>query len=219
MPQSTFTVRPRARGLRLLKTASALAFMLAVAALLVRLVGGEEIKEEPIARVAFLSKLDVVSQRSAAPSQQAAAAEQQAIVTLITDWYQRAFVDPRLWGDGTFPEVAGLFQGAAAAAFRRDIDSLTIGDARTEVTRVRPRGARVTITLYFADARAPFAVASVVFNATGVLKEDVKDEGAPTLDIRQKATLYLSKTAEGWRVFAYDADQSQKTVVPEATPS
>jgi hypothetical protein len=219
MPQSTFSVRPRARGLRVLKFASALALVLAVAALLVRLIGGEETKAEPIGRVAFLSKLDVVSQRSAEPSQQAAAAEQQAIVTLITDWYQRAFVDPRLWGDGTFPEVAALFQGAAAAAFRRDIDSLTIGDARTELTRVRPRGARVTITLYFDDDRAPFAIASVVFNATGVLKQEAKDEEAPTLDIRQKATLYLSKTAQGWRVFAYDADQNQDTIEPEATPS
>lgn len=206
-------------GIRLLRIATVLAVAFAAGALAVRLTTGEASgratpKEPPLATVAFHGKLDVVSPGNE-PAAAVAQIEQQQVLAVLNEWYQRAFVDPGAWELGTFPEVGALIDGAGAhAAFTRDVQALTVGAARHELKRLEPRSTIANVTVYFDRGRPSFAVAAVVFNAEGLFK--IARPG--TLDIRQDGTFYLRKTPRGWRVFAYDADQTQNAPAPVVEP-
>lgn len=209
----------RSRQQRLLRTGIGVVVVVAVIAIVGQFLGDGEPgdREPPTPQVDFVA--EVVSRSDAGkPPADAASAEAEEIRLLLNDWYQRAFVDPKLYGDGTFPEVAARFARDARASFARDIASLTIGDARTEVLRVEPEKdqAQARITIFFEKARTPrFAVAAVVFRARASLREP----GSFPLRIAQTATLHLQNTAKGWVVVYYSAKQSQESVVPSPTPT
>lgn len=154
---------------------------------------------DAVVQLSFEQTVDVVAENEAA--QQEARDHARAIVGLITDWYQMAFVDPAGWRDPSFPEVTRLFSGEARTQVKREIESVTIGDARDEVRSVAPKDAAVKVTVYVdEDGRTDYAVADVSFHGIGTLKE----EGVP-LDIVQKATYFFRLDDGGWRIFAYQA--------------
>lgn len=166
---------------------------------------------DAVVQLSFQESIDVVAASGEAPP--AARDQGAAIVSMITDWYQMAFVDPAGWRDPEFPEVRRLFTGEAADKVVHEIEAVTIGDARDEVRSVRPDEATVKVTLHVDDdGRTDYAVADVSFQGTGRLKED----GVP-LTIVQKAVYFLRLQDDGWRIFAYQArnDQAQN---PEPSP-
>lgn len=207
--------RRRARRARLVRAAGIVVVLVVAVGLALRFVGGGE-EELPTPTVAFKSSVKTYSQVPDKPGGGAVGKEAKKITRLLDRWYQTAFVDPALWGDGTFPEVRGLFVQEARTAFEADIASLTIGEARTELERVVPKRARARISVFFdEDGKARFAVAEVDFTATGTPRAD----DALPLTIAQKAVLHLRKTKGGaWQVFAYDAKQNQDSVKPSPTP-
>jgi hypothetical protein len=220
MSLPSFSPRRGAVGIRLLRVAAILAIAFAATVVVVKLTSGEAAgragpKEQPLPTVAFQGKLDVVSP-GRKPASAVAQIEQQQILAVLNEWYQRGFVDPRSWELGTFPEVAALLDAAGAhAAFARDVQALTLGSARRELKRLEPRASIANVTLYFDPGAKPrFAVASVSFSAEGFFK--VTRPGS--LGIHQKGTFYLRKLPRGWRVFAYDADQQQSAPAPTPAP-
>jgi len=171
-------------------------------------------KENPIARVAFVTKI-VTQPQAKAPSAGANQANADAIVKMFNDYYQTAFVDPSKWGDGTFTGLQAHFVKEAQPAFTKDIASLTIGDARTELKRVDPTTQTLTVTIYYdAKTRPYYAVAAATFAARGTMKET-----GPVLLINQKATYYLHKVGNDWAITDYDASQTQVTPTPSPSPS
>lgn len=178
----------------------ALAACLILAAFAGAACSGSPAGSDKVVQLSFQEMVDVVSSgEDEAP--QEARDQAEAIVSLITDWYQMAFVDPAGWRDPKFPEVERLFTGEARTQVKREIASVTIGDARDEVRSVAPKDASVKVTVYVdEDGRTDYAVADVSFHGVGTLKE----EGVP-LDIVQKATYFFRLAEGGWRIFAYQA--------------
>lgn len=211
-PILTSSRRRRARGVRLLRMLGAVVLLVAVVALVVRFVGGEDEEALPTPQVAFKASVTPYSEAREKPQGRAVDAEADKITTLLDRWYQSAFVDPKLWGDGTFPRVRSLFAQQARKSFRADLDSLTIGEARTELVRVVPKRARAKISLFFDENGTPrFAVAEVEFRASGTPRAE---ESQPVA-IVQEAVLHLRTQKGGaWQVFAYDAKQRQDSVPP-----
>jgi hypothetical protein len=216
MSLPSFSLRTGALWVRLLRITTILAVAFGAGALVVRLTTGEASgrapsREKPLPVVAFHGSLDVVSPGKR-PASLGAQTEQTQVLAVLNEWYQRAFVDPRSWQAGTFPEVAALLDGPGAhAAFSRDVQALTLGDARAELKRLEPSSSVANVTLYFDGPTQPrFAVAAVFFKAKGLFK--IARPGS--LDISQDGTFYLRKTPRGWRIFAYDADQQQSAPAP-----
>jgi ketosteroid isomerase-like protein len=171
-------------------------------------------KEPPIPTLEFAAKVSHIPQGKA-PGPGTQKAEGDRLVKMFDDFYQTAFVDPHKWGDGTFPDLADLFAKDAKASFTKDIGSLTIGDARTELKRVDLTTNDLGLTLYYdASAKPTFAVAAVHFIARGTLKQ-----AGPPVTIRQTATFYLQRQGGDWKITAYDANESQETPTPSPTPS
>ena len=218
MREPTLGRRRRTRQQRLLRTAIGIVAIVAIAALIAGLAGGKKKPGAPgepaIAQVAFVAKVQSASDASA-PAPAAARAEAGQIVKILNDWYQRAFVDTKQFGDGTFPQVATYFDASARASFQRDIASLTIGDARKEVKRVDPGTQTVTVTVFFDKGRPKLAVAAVRF----IARATMKDGNAPPLSISQSATLHFGKSAQGWVVIFYNAQEKQNSIVPTPSPS
>jgi hypothetical protein len=214
MRQPTFSrSRRRSRQQRLLRTAIGVVVIVVVAALIANLAGGKK-KTGPsapgVATVAFVATY--ASQTDATKNQPTSAARAQgsAIVTMLNDWYQTAFVDPDKYGDGTFPDIAKHFATAARAAFTKDLATLTIGDARTEVKRVDPTVQTVKVTVFFDKGAPKYAVAAVHFAARATMKAS----SAFPLKIDQTVTFNFEKQAQGWVVTFYTAKQTQDSIVP-----
>jgi hypothetical protein len=216
MPESaSFSVRkrPNYRRRRTLTVVVLLGVAVIVIALLSR--GGTSgSKKNPIAQVAFVTKV-VTQPQAKAPSSSDNQSNADAILKMFNDYYQTAFVDPKKWGDGTFPDLKDLFVKEAQTSFTKDIDSLTIGPARTELSRVDPTKQTMTLTIYYdAKTRPYYAVADATFIARGTMKQS-----GPPLIIDQKATYYLHKVGDSWTITDYDVSQTQVTLTPSPSPS
>jgi hypothetical protein len=134
---------------------------------------------------------------------------------MLNDWYEQAFVDSDKFGDGTFPDIAKSFTGAAGTSFKKDLGMLTIGDARTEVKRVDPSTQTAKVTVYFNSGKATYAIAAVHFAANATMKQS----GAYPLKINQVVTYSFQKTGQGWVVTYYSGNQTQNSIVPSPSPS
>jgi hypothetical protein len=207
----------RTRQQRLLRTGIGVVVIVVLAALIANLVGNKKkggLSEPGVAQVSFHATIKGENDAPTKPSTGATRTEADKIVTMLNEWYQRSFVDPKLYGDGTFPEITQNFTADAKAAFAKDVATLTIGDARQEVDRVEPSTETALVTVFF-DKRAPkFAVAKVHFVATATLKQS----GSYPLKIDQTVTFNFQSSPKGWVVTYYTANQTQKSVVP-ASPS
>lgn len=205
----------RTRQQRLTRTLVVFVVLIVLVVLVGKCAGGKK-APQATPKLAFAASTSAES-NGATPDPGAAKTESARIVAMLDDWYQTAFVDPKLYGDGTFRSVRAHFTGGAATQFGKDIDSLTIGEARTEVSRVVPGPSRVDVTVFFQDGRTPkFAVAAVTFVATATLK--AKD--SLPLRISQKATYHLDRRPNGdWIVSYYTVHESQDSVQPSPSGS
>ena len=218
MPESaSFSVRkkPNYRRRRTISALVLLVVAVIVVALLSRSTGGPGSKGNPVPQLAFVAKVNAVSQ-SSSPDSATRQAEAQKLQTMFTDFYQEAFVDPRKWGDGRFEDLKKLFAQEAQTSFTRDLPSLTIGQARTQLKRVDPKTANLVVTVYYDAKQKPtYAVVAATFDAIGTLKSS-----GPRVTIKQKASFYLTKSGGTWTITAYDVDQTQDTPSsPSPTPS
>lgn len=174
--------------------------------------GGPDVP--PIPTLKFVAKTKHVFQGKAA-SAGAQQGEAETLTKMFSEFYQEAFVDPDAWGDGTFSDLDGLFADDVKASFTRDLPSLTIGTARTELKRVDLGPNYLGITIYYDSKQKPtFAVASVQFEGRGTLKR-----AGPTVTIKQSATYYLQKLGSSWMITAYDTNETQTTPTPTPTAS
>jgi len=217
MPESaSFSMRKKP-NYRRRRTVSILVLLVAAVVVVALLSRGDGIggsKEKPTATVAFVVQGRAVAQ-SKAPDAATKKANEDAVATMLNDYYQTAFVDPKKWGDGTFPDLQNLFVKEAKATFTKDIDALTIGTARTELKRVDPTVTSLTVTIYYDLKNRPtLAIATAAFTARGTLKQS-----GPALTIKQKATFYLEKSGKSWMITSYDAQQNQDTPTPSPSPS
>jgi hypothetical protein len=164
--------------------------------------------------VAFTRTANVVALKQ--PDEAIRKAEVEAVATMVRDFYQRAFVDPEKWGDGTFPDLKALFTEEAQASFDKNLTSLTIGEARTELKFVDPGASTLGVTVFFDSKAAPtYAVAAVQFSARGTMKKT-----GPALMIKQKASFYMERSGDKWLITAFDAEQTQETPSsPSPSPS
>lgn len=187
--------------------------MLAVVGKLAR--GGKK-KETPIEKVAFVSTTTAESD-AGQPDAGKVKDESGDIVKMLNEWYDRAFVDPKLYGDGAFKDVRAHFSSETHARFARDLNALTIGEAREDVSRVHIDSQQVDVTVFFQNGKTPrFAVAAVTFAATATLKE----KKSLPLQINQKATYHLTKRSNGdWIVTYYTVHESQDSVRPSPSAS
>ena len=216
MPTSpSFSVRPRPNYRR--RRTVALFVLLGVAVIVVALLsrgGGIGDGEAPIPTLEFVTKVGHVSQSKAA-DEGTKNAQAESIEKMLTDYYQEAFVDPEKWGDGTFENLKQLFADDVQASFTKDLAALTIGEGRNDLKRVDPSGATLAVTIYYDGKAQPvLAVAAATFDAAGTLKQS-----GPPVTIKQKATFYLQKSGDAWRITSYDADQSQVTPTPSPSPT
>lgn len=199
---------------RLLRSSAILAGFIVVVALIVGKLGGGE-KEEPTPIVSFLVGSIRSNAEGARPPASGVNGERDAIKKVIDDWFQTAFVDPKKYGDGTFESVAEHFAKDARAAFKADLNTLTIGEARVEVERVRPITNRFSLALYWADGKPTHALARVLFSADASMKE----EAARPLRIVFTGDVTLEKQSGDWVVTYYKANQTQKSIEPTPTPT
>lgn len=222
MRQPTFArSKRRTRQQRLLRTGIGVVVLIGIAALIGNLIGDDGTPKPgepatPQVRFAGTVKGETDAGSSLKPKQAKTAAtnkEGAAIHAMLDDWYRQAFVDPERFGDGTFPTVRKLFTAEAATKFPTDVNTLTIGEARIEVSRVEPETSTADVTVYFDGSKPTFATADIRFVAKGTLK---KGDAFP-IRIVQSAVLHLRKLSEGWRVTWYDAKQTQDSIVPSPT--
>ena len=188
------------------------------AALIANLAGGKKKAGTPepgVAQVAFTASFVGATNTKARPSASTIQAQGSKIVSMLNTWYQQAFVNTKDFGDGTFPDIAKSFAPSARAQFTRDLATLTIGQARTEVKRVDPTTQTAKVTVYFNKGRATYAIAAVHFVANATMKES----GAYPLTIDQSVTYSFTNTGQGWVVSYYSAKQTQKSVVPSPSAS
>lgn len=134
-----------------------------------------------------------------APGSSAANSAAKSIRALLDQWYQRAFADPELYGDGSFPELAPLFVGEAALGFIEDRESLTIGDLRDRISRIRISEDDADITVFAESGEIRYATAAVRFVGLAELV-DAEDP----VEITQTVNLVLEFRSEaGWVVTNY----------------
>lgn len=168
--------------------------------------------EEKTPQVAFtVAGFQVLSEgKAVAPA--TAEPERAAVVQLLTEYYQAAFVDPKEWVDPNFTALQANFSTEARATFAQNIASLTIGPGRTEFKRVEPAIAQVKLSLYYDTAGRPqLAVATVHFAARATT-----DAKRP-VDVVQDATYRLQRQRSGWQIFSYQAKATQDTPSPSPT--
>jgi hypothetical protein len=193
--------------------------LVVVAALIANLAGGKKktgVNPPPgVAKVAFVAAAKGETDAKVAPSRSSVSKESAQIVSMLNDWYELAFVDTSKFGDGTFPDIAKNFTQAARTSFTRDLTTLTIGQARTEVKRVDPTTQTAKVTVYFSNGKPTYAIAAVHFVANATMKQS----GAYLLKIDQTVTYNFSKTSQGWVVTYYTAKQAQNSVVPSPSAS
>ena len=217
MPESaSFSVRKKP-NFRRRRTFVVLGLIVAVVIVLLVLPRGDSGRpggaKTPV--VAFVRTVNVVGLK--VPDQPTRQANVDAIAEMMTDFYQQAFVDPKKWGDGTFPDLKALFSEEAQATFTKEIASLTIGLARSQLKFVDPLPtSTLGVTVFFDSKSAPtYAVAAVKFAGRGTLKQ----EGPPLL-IDQKASFYMARSGDKWLITAFDAEQTQQTPTsPSPSPS
>lgn len=212
MRQPTFS-RRKTRQQRLLRTGIGVVVIVVLAALIANFAGGKKKTNSPppgVAQVKFVASAKGASDAQSLPPKSAVNAEADKVVSMLTDWYEQAFVDTTKFGNGTFPDIAKNFTSAARTKFAQDLNSLTIGEARTEVKRVEPSTQIVNLTVYFSKGKPTYAIAAVHFVADATMKRS----GSPPLKIDQAVTYDFQKTGQGWVVSYYSAKQSQRSIVP-----
>jgi len=217
MPESaSFSVRQKKANYRRRRTITVLVLIVAAVVVIALLSrgGGVGTKGKATPTLAFVASVRTVSQGKT-PDGGSVKTNGDAVVKMFDDYYQRAFVDPSKWGNGQFPELKTLFSQKAQTTFTKDLNSLTIGEARTELKRVDPIPSSLVVTVYY-DTRsnATLAVATASFNANGTL-----NQAGPPLVIHQKGTFYLERVGSAWSITAYDASQTQETPTPTPTAS
>ena len=188
-----------------------------LAAVIANLAGGKKKSSTPPPGVAQVQFVATVKSNSDAktPTKSAVNAEADKIVSMLNDWYEQAFVDTSRFGNGTFGDIAKSFSDPAKTQFTKDLLTLTIGEARTDVKRVDPSTQTALITVYFSNGKPTYAIAAVHFVASATMKKS----GAYPLKIDQSVTYDFQKTGQGWIVSYYSAKQSQTSIVPSPSAS
>jgi hypothetical protein len=176
-----------------------------------RACGGDE-RTARVEQVAFTGSTSSEGIPSA-PDETRAEAEGLEIRELLDDWYQRAFADPSLYCDGSFPLVAELFVAEAGVGFVEDRDPLTIGGFASQVWQVDPEEQTANVAVFFQDEAPIYATADVRFVAT------IETTEGGFVNLSQKVRLVLEKREGEWKIVNYYGAEKTLDSIPEPTSS
>lgn len=143
---------------------------------------------------------------------QAANGHALEILSFLNAYYNAAFLDPKRFRAGA-RDLLPLFDPDSQPNVGPNIQALALGDLALEIARVAPikqRAERVSLFLEN-DLSVSGAVVTMLFEGLGTRKL----EGAPPVQIEHKATFWLSKSAEGYKITTFEAQlkaDSQVTV-------
>jgi hypothetical protein len=126
------------------------------------------------------------------------------VIALVNAFYDIAFLDPGQWAGGAHPELAGYFTEEAGAHVGPRLGGLALGDVGNSLKSVRPdRQVIDRLNYYFDDdLNNPIGMLTTTFEATGTPSA----EGAEPVKIVHKATFWLQKVGDDFRISAYNAD-------------
>lgn len=136
------------------------------------------------------------------PEAQAAATGASAGVTAtVNAYYNAAFVEKGKWAGGAHPDVPSFFTADVQAQVGPQLAALALADIAPAVRRVDPTKQEVPILTFLIDAdmTAPFAVATVLFEADATA---VEKENSP-IKISHTATFWFVKEGEAYKIAGF----------------
>jgi hypothetical protein len=162
-------------------------------------------KDEGPAAVSFsITEIKVVDSQDRPEAGTKAEEQRDKVLALINGYYNIAFVDPGKWAEGTHPELANFFTEEANANVGPRLGVLALADASKSIKSVKPdRQVIDRLNIYFdGDLNVPIGMATTTFEATGTPSA----EGAEPIKIVHKATFWLQKDGDNFRISAFNAD-------------
>lgn len=138
--------------------------------------------------------------------------EVPAILSFLNAYYDAAFLDPKHFRAGA-RDLLPMFGPDAQPGVAPNIEALALGDLARGVARVRPTkqlAQKVSLILE-TDSSVSAAVVTIVFDGLATRTED----GAPEVKIEHRATFWLNKGSEGYKITTFEAQlkADSKTVV------
>jgi hypothetical protein len=130
----------------------------------------------------------------------AKAAAQKATPNLqrfLQHYLSVAFLDPGQQRSG-WRDLLTLFDGSVQGAARRDLDSLSLGSAATQVKSVQPDGATASVLFLYRGGRPAGATVKLSFKGSAQA-----DGGSGP--VRMRSVFQLLSTPAGWRIAAYQS--------------
>lgn len=166
---------------------------------------GEQSQEDgPPAASFSMGEIRVVDSQDRPETGTRAGEQTDKVIALVNAYYDIAFLDPGQWAGGTHPELAGYFTEEAAGHVGPRLGGLALGDVSNSLKSVKPdRQVIDRLNYYFdGDLNNPIGMLTTTFEATGTPSA----EGAEPVKIVHKATFWLQKVGDDFRISAYNAD-------------
>lgn len=134
------------------------------------------------------------------------------ILSFLNAYYDAAFLDPKHFRAGA-RDLLNMFDQASQPNVAPNIEALALGDLAAKIARVRPTRQRAErLSLFLENDRTVSgAVVTAVFIGLGARKE----KGAPQVKIEHRATFWLTRGPEGFKITTFEAQlkaDSQVTV-------
>lgn len=135
------------------------------------------------------------------------------ILSFLNAYYNAAFLDPKHFRAGA-RDLLPLFGPDAQPNVAPNIEALALGDLALKIARVKPTKQlveRMSLLLEI-DQSVSGAVVTILFEGLGTRKA----EGAPAVKIEHRATLWLSKGPEGYKITTFAAQLKADSQITEA---
>lgn len=123
------------------------------------------------------------------------------VLSFLNRYYDAAFLDPKHFRAGA-RDLLPLFGPEAQPNVTPNIEALAMGDLAGKIARVKPTkqlAERVSLFLE-RDQSIGGAVVTVLFQGLATRKV----EGAPRVDIEHRATFWLTRDAEGYKITTFE---------------
>jgi len=122
-------------------------------------------------------------------------------IILVNNFYDTAFVNPRLWMGGVHPGLATMFTQEAQIPLQGDLEALALGRLAPQLTGLRVlRQTTPKITFLFEDdLSAPVVLVSTEFSAQG----NLKGAASARLAISHSGDFWLTDEGGMYKIYAY----------------
>jgi len=136
------------------------------------------------------------------------------VVAVLNSYYNIAFLQPKRWGGGTHPDLAGLFTDEAKHAVAADLQTLALGSVAPRLARVEPskQTAGAISVLIEPDLSGSYAAATVDFEGTG--RPTASGEGP--IKIVQTGQFMFARVGGDYKIAGYDLHLTEETTTTGA---